>query len=131
MIDRVAALAGIVAPSPVARPPASLWWHGPLGWSLGVVALALALVATVACVRRLRRGLARRRLRRLAGRLRQAAPQHVDVAAVLPSVWADMRRAGIAAAGLRGQARALRQHLLYARVQPPAVLRAFLDALRP
>lgn len=129
MIDRVAALADIVAPSQVAQPLPGPGWHGSTGWLLGAVAVVAALGVALASARRLRRMLARRRLRRLALRLRQATAD-VDIAALLPAVWLDIERAGFVAARWPGSARRLRERLLYAREKSPEALRELLQQLR-
>ncbi|OIQ84821.1 hypothetical protein GALL_333560 [mine drainage metagenome] len=129
MIDRVAALADIVAPSPVARPQPTAWWHGSPGWLLGVVAIALLLGAALAGGLWLRRMLARRRLRDLAVRLRQTEPA-TDIRAILPGVWADLERAGFKATRWSGLARASGERLRYAREPSPETLREFLEQVR-
>ncbi len=126
MIDRLAELADIVAPRAVAHAPAPGWWTGAAGWLLGVALLALALAAALAGARRLRRLRARRRLQRLAQRLRGGACSD-DVGALLPQVWGDMRRAGMAPESLTGSARLQRQRLLYARHAGCDALLALLE----
>ncbi len=129
MIDRIAALADIVAPRAVARPPAGTAWSAPLAWGLAA-ALLLAGLALPACLRLVRRGLARRRLRRLAARLR-ADIEAVDIEAVLPGAWSELRRAGFDPRSLPSPARAQRQRLLYARRPSAEALLALLEALKP
>lgn len=129
MIDRVAALADIVAPSPVARPQPVAWWHGSPGWLVGVVAMALLLGAALAGRRWLRRALARRRLQRLAVRLRQAAPP-ADMRAILPAVWADVERAGFDPARGSEPLRALGERLRYAREPSLELLCEFLEQVQ-
>lgn len=128
MIDRVAALADIVAPSPALRPPASFWGHGPLAALLAAAALALTTVGAVLAVHALRRALARRRLRVLARRLRRCGAG-IGVDQVLPAVWADLRRAGLRPARQDGETRAVCERLRYARVASPDALRDLLDRL--
>ena len=129
MIDRLAELADIVAPLAVARAPVAAWWQQPTSWLLGVVLLGLALAAALAGARRLRRRGARRRLQRLARRLRGGACSD-DVGALLPGVWGDLRRAGIAPESLTGSARRQRQRLLYARHAGSDALLALLEDLQ-
>lgn len=130
MIDRLAELSDIVAPRAVARPPAAGWWQGPSGWLLGAVLFALALAAALSWARRLRRRSARRRLQRLASALRGSGGND-DVAVLLPRVWADLRRAGIAPESLAGDARRKRQRLLYARHAARDALLALLEDVQP
>ena len=128
MIDRVAALADIVAPRPVAPPSGIAAWSAPAAWWLGAALLLLAGLVLAWAARRLRRALARRRLRRLAARLRDH-PDAVELERVLPGVWADLRRAGFERHTLQQATRAQRERLLYARRPPVDVLRALLEAL--
>ncbi len=129
MIGRLGALADIVGPAPAVRPAAAGAWLGMRGWLLlGVLAIAGAALLLPAA-RAMRRRLARRRLRMLSGTLRAHAPER-DVAALLPRVWSELRRAGVPAPqAWPAPARVLRQRLLYARRAQPDVLRALLDEL--
>ena len=130
MIDRIAALADIVAPRAVARPPAGTAWSAPLAWGLAAALLLLAGFALAAFLRLVRRGLARRRLRRLAARLR-GDTRAVDIEAVLPGAWSELRRAGFDPRSLPPPARAQRRRLLYARRPSAEALLALLEALKP
>ncbi|MDA8095125.1 MAG: hypothetical protein M0T84_14700 [Betaproteobacteria bacterium] len=127
MINRLAKLADIVPPQPVAR-PALFWWHSPLAW-LAAAALALATAAAMVAIRRkLRRHAARRRLRRLAMQIR-AGSRTMEFPAVMRQVLADAERSGAATRVLSSRARLYRDELLYSRQPTPARLGAFLDDL--
>ena len=128
MIDRVAALADIVAPRAVARPAGLTAWPTPAAGWLGAALLLLAGIVLLLWARRLRRTLASRRLRRLAARLRRDAGS-VEFQRVLPGVWADLRRAGFEGHALPQAARAQRERLLYARRPSLDTLLALLEAL--
>ncbi len=128
MTDRVALLAPLVAPRPVARPAAAAAaWPLP-GWPAGAALAVLAVVALVLGWRRLRHLLAGWRLRRLAVRLRADAVPG-DVGRLLPAVWRDLRRSGVDPTRLPEPARSLRDRLLYAPDAGPATLCVLLDAL--
>jgi hypothetical protein len=126
MIDRLAALADIVPPRPVAPVHASAGWHIAAGRWLpalllsGVFVLGLALAALGA--RRLRRAFARRRLSRL-----RAGPPDAPIARLLPRVLDDLRRAGLPEPGAGEPAWRLHQRLLYGREAHALLLREYLE----
>ncbi|MBU6441510.1 MAG: DUF4381 family protein [Betaproteobacteria bacterium] len=131
MIDRLAALADIVPPRPVAAPPAVSPWQGGAGWWLAV-ALLLAVLAfgVYAAGRRARQALRRRRARarllRTLARLR-AGPPDAPVAPLLPAVFEDLRRAGLPEPGAGDAAHGPHQGLRYARDAGAAALCNYLD----
>ncbi len=130
MIDRLAALADIVPPRPVAPVHTSAAWQVAAGRWLpalllfGLIALGLVLVAL--CWRPLRRAFARRRLARLRARL-CAGPPDAPIAPLLPRVWEELRRAGLPEHGEGEPARCLRQRLLYGRDAPARLLCRYLE----
>lgn len=131
MIDRLAALADIVPPRPVAPPPAVSPWQGGTTWWLAVVVLLAVLALVVFAAGRwarqaLRRRRARARLLRTRARLR-AGPADAPVAPLLAAVFEDLRRAGLPEPGAGDAARGPHQRLLYAREAGAAALCDYLD----
>lgn len=130
MIDRLAALADIVPPRPVAPPPTVTPWQGGAGWWLAA-ALLLAILAFggYAAGRPVRQALRRRRARarllRTLARLR-AGPPDAQVAPLLPAVFEDLRRAGLPEPGAGDAARGPHQGLRYARDAGAAALCDYL-----
>ncbi len=128
MIDRLAALADIVPPQPVTAPPVSAWWLGPWVWVVGG-ALLLALAAGAPrLMAMVSRRAARRRLERLARRIRGGvAPR--DVQDTARRLLAAAHDAGVHMPGLPAAVRARCDALLYARAPDASLLLALLDDL--
>ena len=130
MIDRLAALADIVPPRPVAPVHASAAWQVAAGRWLpalllfGVIVLGLLLAAL--CSRPLRRAFARRRLARLRARLCDGPPD-APIAPWLPRVWDELRRAGLPEPGEGEPAKCLHQLLLYGRDAHARLLCQYLE----
>ncbi|MHB1669522.1 MAG: hypothetical protein ACYCSR_10000 [Thiomonas sp.] len=134
MIDRLAAIADIVPPMPVAPPPPLPWWQGPWGVAL---LLALVLLACAGGVAAWRTRAPRRALRRL----RALGTARASGAAVAPGLSAQVSAALVCArqggVDLRHVPRACQQQIDALRYQAnldpaawPAVIAALARALR-
>ncbi len=132
MTDRLAALADIVPPRPVALPSPSPSWLGAGGHLLPALVLLglLLLVLGVAGARPLREALRRRRARRELLRILaelRAAPPGKSIAPLLPRVLDQLRRAGLPDPAIGEPVRHLHQSLLYEREPGAALLCDYLE----
>ncbi len=135
MINRLAALADIVPPRPVAPPSLAPAWRTAGAHPLPALVplllmLLLLLVIAAAGARRLREALrrsrARRELLRTLAELR-AAPPEAPIVPLVPRVLDELCRAGLPEPQIGDPARHLHQSLLYEPEPRAELLRDYLE----